>query len=80
MVALLLCLAFGSVKVGLLTMIPNIAPVLLVLGVMGWLGIYLDWMKLLLATIAIGIAVDDSIHLVVRFRRSFYETGRNNFV
>ena len=75
MVALFLCLAFGSVKVGLLTMIPNIAPILLVLGVMGWLDIYLDWLKLLLATIAIGIAVDDSIHLVVRFRRCFFETG-----
>ncbi|MDF1691377.1 MAG: MMPL family transporter [Zhongshania sp.] len=75
MVAGFLCVAFGSVKVGMLAMIPNLAPVIVVLGVMGWLGIHLDYMKLLLATIAIGIAVDDTLHLVIRFRRCFLQTG-----
>ena len=75
MVAGFLCLAFGSVKVGMLAMIPNVAPVLVVLGLMGWLGIHLDYMKLLLATIAIGIAVDDTLHLVIRFRRCFLQSG-----
>ncbi len=75
MVAGFLCLAFGSVKVGMLAMIPNLAPVVVVLGVMGWLGIHLDYMKLLLATIAIGIAVDDTLHLVIRFRRCFLHSG-----
>jgi predicted RND superfamily exporter protein len=70
-----LCLAFGSIKVGMLAMIPNLAPVIVVLGIMGWLGISLDYMKLLLATIAIGIAVDDTLHLVIRFRRCFFSTG-----
>ena len=74
-VAGFLCLAFGSVKVGMLAMIPNLAPVIVVLGLMGWLGIHLDYMKLLLATIAIGIAVDDTLHLVIRFRRCFLQTG-----
>ncbi|MEX1668264.1 RND family transporter [Zhongshania guokunii] len=75
MVAGFLCVAFGSVKVGMLAMIPNLAPVVVVLGLMGWLGIHLDYMKLLLATIAIGIAVDDTLHLVIRFRRCFLQTG-----
>jgi predicted RND superfamily exporter protein len=75
MVAGFLCLAFGSIKVGLLSMIPNLAPVVVVLGLMGWLGIHLDYMKLLLATIAIGIAVDDTLHLVIRFRRCFMSCG-----
>jgi predicted RND superfamily exporter protein len=75
MVAGFLCLAFGSVKVGMLAMIPNLAPVVVVLGLMGWLGIHLDYMKLLLATIAIGIAVDDTLHLVIRFRRCFMASG-----
>jgi predicted RND superfamily exporter protein len=75
MVAGFLCLAFGSIKVGLLSMIPNLAPVVVVLGLMGWLGIHLDYMKLLLATIAIGIAVDDTLHLVIRFRRCFMNCG-----
>ena len=74
-ISFFLCVIFGSVKVGMLTMIPNITPVLVVLGFMGWVDIPLDYVKLLLATIAIGIAVDDSMHLVTRFRRRFYETG-----
>lgn len=74
-IAVFLCIAFGSIRVGLLTMIPNVAPVVVVLGYMGLTGMYLDYMKLLLATIAIGIAVDDSIHLVTRFRRQFFLTG-----
>jgi hypothetical protein len=74
-ITLFLCLIFGSVKVGVLTMLPNVAPVLVVLGLMGWINMPLDYMKLLLATIAIGIAVDDSMHLVTRFRRRFLECG-----
>ncbi len=74
-VAIILCLAFGSIKVALLAMIPNMAPVIVVMGAMGWLGIHLDYVKLLLATIAIGIAVDDTIHLVINLRRHFLKTG-----
>ena len=74
-IALVMCIAFGSIKVGLLSMIPNLTPVIITLGMMGWLGINLDWIKLLLATIAIGIAVDDTIHLVTRFRSRFYQLG-----
>ncbi|MAT51989.1 MAG: RND transporter, partial [Porticoccaceae bacterium] len=74
-VAIFMCLSFGSVKVGLLSMIPNLAPVIVVLGYMGWTDTPLDYMKLLLATIAIGIAVDDTIHLVTRYRKRFLEMG-----
>lgn len=74
-IAVILCIAFGSIKVGLLAMIPNIAPVLVVLGAMGWLDMHLDYVKLLLATIAIGIAVDDTLHLMINLRRQFIKTG-----
>jgi len=75
MIALFMCINFGSIKVGLLSMIPNLTPVVIALGAMGWTNIPLDYTKLLLATIAIGIAVDDTIHLVTRYRARFYETG-----
>ena len=75
MIALFLCFAFGSIKVGLLAMIPNLLPVLVVLGFMGWANISLDYLKLLLATIAISIAVDDTIHLTVAFRKAFLRSG-----
>ncbi len=75
MIALLMCIIFRSIKVGLLSMVPNLTPVLLVLGYMGWQGMFLDYYRLLLATIAIGIAVDDTVHLVVRMRREYVQCG-----
>lgn len=74
-IALVMCIAYRSVRIGLLCMIPNITPIVITLGAMGWFDIHLDYMKLLLATIAIGIAVDDTIHLVTRFRSRFIEFG-----
>lgn len=74
-IALVLCLAFQSAKVGLLAMIPNLFPAILVLGLMGWLGMHLDYFRLLLATVAIGIAVDDTVHITTRMRTEFLRCG-----
>ena len=75
LIALVMMLAFGSVKTALIGMIPNLFPIVLVLGLMGWIGWALDYFRLLLATIAIGIAVDDTIHMMTRLRTAFDETG-----
>lgn len=74
-VAALLCLIFRSFKIGMIAMVPNLAPVVLTLGGMGWLGIPLDYVRLLIASIAIGISVDDTIHHVTRFRLEFARCG-----
>jgi hypothetical protein len=74
-IALMMCFIFRSIKIGLISMIPNIAPVIITLGIMGWYGIVLDYMKLMIATVAIGIAVDDTIHLVTRFHYEFKKCG-----
>lgn len=68
--------AFGSVRLGLLAMIPNLFPIVLTLGFMGWFDWHLDYFRLLLATIAIGIAVDDTIHFVSCYKREFEDCGR----
>jgi predicted RND superfamily exporter protein len=52
-------------------MIANVAPILVILGFMGASGMKLDYIRLLLATIAIGIAVDDTIHLLHRYQLEF---------
>ncbi len=62
---------FRSVKIAVVAMIPNILPVLFVLGVMGWLGIPLDMMTITIAAIGLGIAVDDTIHYIHRFKDEF---------
>ena len=56
-------------------MLPNLSPVVLTLGVMGWAGIELDYSKVAIAAVAMGIAVDDTIHLVSRFRHEFRRLG-----
>jgi predicted RND superfamily exporter protein len=74
-IAVMMCAVFRSLRVGLIAMVPNLAPVVLTLGVMGWLGLPLDYNKLFIAVVAIGIAVDDTIHLVSRFHYEFERTG-----
>ena len=74
-IAIMMCLIFRSVTVGLLSMIPNIFPVFVTLGYMGWVGMDLDYTRLLIAPLALGIAVDDTIHLVARYHAEFRRLG-----
>ena len=74
-IGVLLCLIFQSVRTGLIAMVPNLTPVVLTLGVMGWMEIPLDYIRLMIATVAIGISVDDTIHYMTRLRHEFRETG-----
>ncbi|MHC4638045.1 MAG: efflux RND transporter permease subunit [Planctomycetota bacterium] len=60
-----------SLKLALLSMIPNVLSVVVVLGVMGWLSIPLDMMTITIGAICVGIAVDDTIHYTYRFQREF---------
>jgi predicted RND superfamily exporter protein len=71
----LLVVLIGRVRIGLVAMIPNLTPIIFTLGLMGWTGIPLDAFTLLVGSIAIGLAVDDTIHFMHHFRRYFEETG-----
>jgi len=68
----LMFLLLGTVRTGIAAMVPNLAPIILTLGLMGWLGIALDTFTLLIGSIAIGLAVDDTIHFMHVFRK-YYE-------
>lgn len=74
-IAVMMVAIFRSLGTGLISMIPNIAPSALALGVMGWAGVWLDYSKISIAAVAIGIAVDDTIHLVSRCRYEFSLCG-----
>jgi predicted RND superfamily exporter protein len=74
-IGVLMCLLFRSLVTGLISMLPNLSPILLTLGVMGWLGIPLDYFKAAIAAVAMGIAVDDTIHLISRYRYEFRLCG-----
>jgi len=62
---------FMSSKVGLIAIIPNLFPIIINFGIMGWLGIELSMATSLIASIAIGLAVDDTIHYLARYNREF---------
>lgn len=64
-------LLFLSSKVGLIAIVPNLFPIIINFGIMGWLGIELSMVTSLIASIAIGLAVDDTIHYLARYNREF---------
>jgi hypothetical protein len=67
---------FGSLKIALIAIAPNLLSIGVVLGVMGWLNIPLDMMTITIAAISIGIAVDNTIHYIHRFRHEI-KTDQN---
>ena len=66
---------FRSFKVAVIAIFPNLLAVSVVLGVMGWAGIPLDIMTITIAAISVGIAVDDTIHYIHRFRKEIRKDG-----
>ncbi len=74
-ITLMMILLLGSIKIGLISMIPNLLPIILTLGVMGWTGMPLDLFTMLIGSIAIGLAVDDTIHFMHNYRRYHLQTG-----
>ncbi len=71
----LMMLFIGSLRTGIVSMAPNLMPIVMVMGVMGWAGAPLDVFTVLIGGIALGLVVDDTIHILHGFRRNFEETG-----
>ncbi len=71
MVFCIMFMLFLSWKVALIAIAPNLFPIVVNFGIMGWLGIELSMATSLIASVAIGLAVDDTIHYLVRFNREF---------
>ncbi len=74
-IALMIILHLRSLRIGLLAMIPNLLPILMTLGIMGWLNISLNVATVMISCIALGIAVDDTIHFLTRYRREIRLDG-----
>jgi len=72
---LMMGVLFRSMYVSFLALVPNVLAAFFVLGGMGWLGIPLDVMTITIASITIGIGVDDTIHYVHRFKKELAKDG-----
>lgn len=77
-ITVMMIVLIGNLKLGLISMIPNLTPIITVLGLMGWLSINLDMVTMLIASIVIGLAVDDTIHFMYNFKRYYKQTGDLN--
>jgi len=67
-ICFIMFLALRSFSIGILSIIPNLFPIMLNFGIMGAMGIPLDTGTALIAAVAIGIAVDDTIHFLSEYR------------
>jgi predicted RND superfamily exporter protein len=72
---LMFLILFRSLKVSLIAIFPNLLSVGTILGFMGWAGIPLDMMTITIAAISVGIAVDDTIHYIHRFKNEYQRDG-----
>ena len=69
---------FKNIKLSLIGVVPNFIAAFFILGIIGLLGIPLDMMTITIAAITIGIAVDNSIHYIYRFKEEFNNSNDYN--
>jgi predicted RND superfamily exporter protein len=77
-VSVILLLVFGSFKVGMIALIPNLIPALLTLGLLGIAGVPLDFFTMMLAPIIIGISIDDTVHFISHYQQQLAKDGDVN--
>lgn len=74
-IALIMILILKSIRTGLISMLGNGLPVLAILGTMGLMKVPLDLVTVLISPMVIGIAVDDTVHYFLHFKKEFYRCG-----
>jgi hypothetical protein len=78
-IVLLMSIAFRSIGLGLASLVPNVFPIVMVIGTMGWLGLPINIATAMISCVSMGLTVDSSIHYLSSYRRarrrgaSFYE-------
>lgn len=70
-ITLVMIASLRSWKAGLIAMIPNLTPICIVFGTMGWIGVPVDIGMMMCGSIALGIAVDGTFHFLVRYQQHF---------
>jgi uncharacterized protein len=73
----LMALLFNSFRMVLISLVPNLIPLIMTAGMMGFLGIPIKPSTILVFSIAFGISVDDAIHYLAKYRQELKLTGHN---
>ncbi len=71
-ISLMMIVLVGDTKLGAISMIPNMLPIIIVMGIMGAFKIFIDLNALMICSIAIGLVVDDTMHFMYNYRK-YYE-------
>jgi len=74
-ITLMMILLMGDMKIGLLSMVPNLIPIIISMGFMGFMHIPLDLNSLMIGSIALGIVVDDTVHFMYNFQKFYNRRG-----
>jgi hypothetical protein len=74
-ISVIIAVYFRSLKIGLVSMIPNILPMIYTYGIMGLTGTTFNTVTGMIASIAIGLAVDDTIHIICQFQHELEKDG-----
>jgi predicted RND superfamily exporter protein len=74
-ISLMLILLVGGFRIGLASIIPNILPIMLVMGSLAIFDITLDMTSMMIGSIALGLVVDDSLHFIYSYRRFWMQSG-----
>ena len=77
-ILLVMVVTLRSVKMALLAIIPNLVPICLVYGVLGWIGFPVDIGMMMTGSIALGITVDGTFHFLTRYEEALAE-GKNTY-
>lgn len=74
-ITILMIVLIGETRLGLLSMVPNLGPIFMILGGIGWFGVPLNMFTMMVASIAIGLSVDDTIHFMYNFKKYYSHSG-----
>lgn len=69
-VGILMTLVFRSVKLAAIALVPNVLPILMVTGLLGWMGLRINLGAAMIAAISMGLSIDSSIHYLTAYRRA----------
>lgn len=69
-IGLMMVVAFRSLTLALVALVPNALPIVIVMGLMGWLGLKVNMGAAMIAAVSVGLSIDSSIHYVTAFGRA----------
>ncbi len=69
-IGLMMLAALRSLRLALIALVPNVLPILIITGIMGWLGLKINMGAAMIAAVSLGLSIDSSIHYLSGFRRA----------